>query len=460
MSEGPIAARQRQRYSDLVGKADRPFDVERAAVFSPAAPAQDPAAPKGLYFRWTPLHLVHEYTDWWHESQAHTQTCYIGDWTAISKIRVHGPDALTFLTQVGMNDLSQFESGQVKHHVQLDEDGRVAAEGVLYRAGDDDFVYTGGTGSWTTWRFGLGDWDAQIEDIAAEMYIFEIQGPTSLFVLEAATGEDLRDIAFNRSRMARVAERDVRVLRTGISGELGYELHGPADDAAAVWAAVAEAGAAHGIRQLGTRSQLVAHIEAGIATVGIDYLSSAIVTPGAPTMFPASYPLGSFIPTGIHDYFRYPGELGWGSRGSGRDHDFVGRDALLRLEGGGEPERRLVSLVWNADDVKSLLTSIYDDGPLPDQMEMPRVVGATFDRVVVTGEDVGVATSRTFSPTLGQTISLAVVEHEHAAPGTEVSVVWGRPGTPQRELRAVVSATPLKPDHRRTDVRELRSGAS
>lgn len=48
-----------------------------------------------------------------------------------------------------------------------------------------------------------------------------------------------------------------------------------------------------------------------------------------------------------------------------------------------------------------------------------------------------------------------VIDPEHATPGTEVAVLWGRPGTPQREIRATVAALPFKPDHRRTDVTRL-----
>ena len=36
-----------------------------------------------------------------------------------------------------------------------------------------------------------------------------------------------------------------------------------------------------------------------------------------------------------------------------------------------------------------------------------------------------------------------------------VTVVWGRPGTPQRDIRATVAALPFKPDRRRTDVTRL-----
>lgn len=112
--------RQRARYRALLDLADRPFDLERPAVFSPAA-AQDSANDKGLLFRWTPIHIPYEYTSWVEESLAHVQACYIGDWTPIGKLRVCGSEALTALTHIGMNDLSRFALGHVKHHVQLDE---------------------------------------------------------------------------------------------------------------------------------------------------------------------------------------------------------------------------------------------------------------------------------------------------------------------------------------------------
>jgi hypothetical protein len=52
-------------------------------------------------------------------------------------------------------------------------------------------------------------------------------------------------------------------------------------------------------------------------------------------------------------------------------------------------------------------------------------------------------------------ISLSVMDQAHAAPGTAATVVWGRPGTAQREIRATVTTLPFKPDNRRTDVTAL-----
>lgn len=425
-------------------------------LFSPAVAAQDEANPKGGYGRFAQLLLPLEYTDWVEESLAHVESCYLGDWTSLSKVRVRGRQALEFLSWAGMNDLSRFHIGQIKHHVQLDENGWVASEGVLIRLGDEEFVYTAGSCDWLLWQFGRGTWDAEVADLSADQFIFGVQGPASLFVLEKATGESLRDIGFNRSRPSQVGGIPVRVLRTGISGELGYELHGSANDANEVWTAVLAAGAEFGIRQLGFRSQPVQHIEAGIATNGLDYLPAAVVTPGAPRQFRRGVMGGSFVPTGgVTDYFRKPGELGWGPRRTVAAHDFLGRDALVAEHAAGGPARVLVGLMWNDADVAAVLAALLGGGDVPEQMDMPRRLGPSFDQVLVAGRPVGVSTGRTVSPHLRAMISLCVVEREHSTPGTEAVVVWGRQGTPQREIRATVTALPFKPDHRRTDVTQL-----
>ena len=52
-------------------------------------------------------------------------------------------------------------------------------------------------------------------------------------------------------------------------------------------------------------------------------------------------------------------------------------------------------------------------------------------------------------------ISEGRVEEIPVKPGTEVTVVWGNPGEPQKEIRAMVAPAPYKKDNRRTDVNKL-----
>jgi vanillate/3-O-methylgallate O-demethylase len=52
-------------------------------------------------------------------------------------------------------------------------------------------------------------------------------------------------------------------------------------------------------------------------------------------------------------------------------------------------------------------------------------------------------------------ISLCTIDVEQSEPGTEVTVLWGNPGEPQKEIRATVAPAPYKQDNRRVDLRTL-----
>jgi vanillate/3-O-methylgallate O-demethylase len=443
-----FADRQRQTWEALKANPWGAFIADRPALFSPAASAQDQANGKNTYMRFGPMFLAMEFTGTLAEAKAHRETAYIGDWSPLAKVIVTGPDALRFLSWLGMNDLSKFEIGQIKHHVQLDENGYIAMEGILLRLGDDEFMFTAGSGDWLIYQFSQGTWDAGVVEVTPDRYIFGVQGPKSLEILERLSEGGLRDIAFNRSRPVRLAGVDVRILRTGISGQLGYELHGDANDGNAVWAAVVEAGKDLGLLQLGFTAMSNQHVEAGIATNGLDYLPASIPTPGAPWQFKSGGPTGSFIPTGL----RRPGELGWSARAGSHADDYLGRSAIEAEKAAGGSARTFVGLYWNTDDVIEVQNSLYIGEEILDQMHIPRAVGAAFDVIQVDGRDVGVASGRTYSPSLRRMISFGVIDRASAARGTEVQVLWGRPGTAQRLIRATVTDLPFLPDSRRVDV--------
>lgn len=437
---------------------DRPFYFERPPVFSSAAAAQEGNGACAMMWRFISQWLPWQYTDFVDESLSFHETAYLGDWSSLPKFRVKGPDARKFLSAYTVNNLARFDLGQIKHAIQTNEDGKVVGEGILYKISDEEFRYTGSAAPWLRYWLDAGGWNAEGGIETAEEFVFVIQGPKSLATLEKVTQESLRDIRFNYTRMTNIGGHPVRILRTGITGELGYEIHGPSQIGNEIWEAIHEAGKAFGIRRLGARSMLISHVEGCFPTIGRDYL------PGSSRKMPAGkwYPLdnrgGSYEWSDPRELTRSPFELGWVRQVSLDTHDFMGRDALIAERNAGGPARRLVGLRWNSADVIAVYASLFEPGPIPTQMEMPRMIhryAPDPDKVLKDGRVVGCSTSRAYSTYLRQMISLCVIDKDLTTPGTEVIVVWGVSGSVQREIRATAVELPFKEDKRRIDVSKL-----
>ncbi|MDF2050482.1 glycine cleavage T C-terminal barrel domain-containing protein [Arthrobacter sp. Cr_A7] len=450
MTELNIEAHRAAWKATTEGKA---LYVERPAVFSPAAAAQDASNGSRMLWNWAPIWLPWEYTSWLEEGRSFHDTAYIGDWSGLVKVKIKGPQAFEFLSYVGTNDLSNFGVGRVKHHVQVNENGMIAAQGVLYRVAEDEFWFTGGSAYWTYYMLEEGGWDAKAEVDSADYFLFSVQGPQSLAIMEAVTGSKLGHLRFNQWETFQIAGADVMVLRTGVSGEIGYELHGPSAAGNSVWSTVVEVGTPFGIKQLGVRAQMISHVEAGIATNDRDFVSAAVGTAGQPQINPSarSRISGSFRPKEVSDLHRTPAELGWFSQVSLDTHDFIGREALIKQRDEGGPARRMIGLVWNNQDVVDVYATIFDDEPVAP-MDLPRNLTLSVDHVLQDGKEVGVSTSRVYSPFLRKMISIGHIDVGLAEVGRELTVLWGEPNKPQRQIRATVIELPFKPDLRRVEL--------
>jgi glycine cleavage system aminomethyltransferase T len=437
----------------------RSLYLERPAVFSPAAAAQDAANSSRMLWNWAPIWLPWEYTDWLVEGRSFHDTAYIGDWSGLVKIRFVGPDALAFFNHIGTADLANFAPGRVKHHVQVDENGFVAGQGVLYRVSEEEFWFTGGSAFWSYFALQQGSWDVEAFIDSSEHFLFSVQGPKALTIMEEVVGATLSHLRFNEWEEYPIGQWPVRVLRTGITGEIGYELHGPSAGGNDVWSKVVEIGESHGIKQLGVRAQMISHVEAGIATNDRDFVSAAVGTAGRPQITPSarSKILGSFAPASMSELYRTPAELNWKTQVQLEGHDFVGRDALIAQRDAGGPARRLTGLTWNSDDIKAVYSTLFDEGDIVTPMDLPRNLVLAVDRVLHRGREVGVSTSRVYSPFYKRMISLAHLDIELIEPGTEVTVIWGQAGGPQREVRATVTQLPFKRDIRRSTIVEKES---
>jgi glycine cleavage system aminomethyltransferase T len=408
----------------------------------------------------------YEYSGWIDECESWKKTCFIGDWSPLLKMQVEGPDALAFFESIAVNSFAKVAIGQAKHLIFCNSAGKIMGEGVLMRQSEERVIFTSGPGvAWAFFQFYKGNWNATASNITADQYAFQVQGPAALELMEKVTGESLRDIGFMRFRGSSIGTKEFDILRQGMSGEVGFELHGSSDQAIDVYNTILAAGESYGIRRLGGRAKMVNHVEACFPTPTVDYLPAMFGPDERPFLeslleqMPGFDEIvqtaGSWERSSLEDYARTPIEMGWGKNVK-FDHDFIGR-AALEAEAAA-PRRTMVTLVWNAEDVADVYDSLLRKGDEPyEYMEMPRnLLGLTWvDKVMVGDRLVGTATSRCYSYSFREMLSLATIDLDQATPGTAVEVIWGSPGKRQKRIRATVAPAPYKTDNRRADLAKM-----
>jgi glycine cleavage system aminomethyltransferase T len=284
-----------------------------------------------------------------------------------------------------------------------------------------------------------------------------VQGPTALKLLEKVNGGPLPPIKFFNMGEITIAGRKVRALHHGMSGVPGLELFGPWEEGADIKAAIVAAGEEFGLRQVGSRVYATNTLESGwipcplpAIFTGDDMKAYREWLPAAGYEGTGSLG-GSFYSDNIEDYYLTPYDLGYGTHVK-FDHDFIGRDAVEQHS--LDPKRKKVTLAWDGDDVAEAIGTMFHSGDKAKYIDLPLSNYSTWpnDRIMLDGEMVGVSTFSGYSANESSMLSLAVVDVEHAEPGTEVTLIWGEEGGGSRkpvverhvqtEIRATVSPVP------------------
>ncbi len=331
------------------------------------------------------------------------------DVSHMGEFTVEGPDALALVLRVAVNDASTLEVGQAQYSALCTPEGTIRDDLLVYRTGPDAYLLVVNAANreedWAWISEHVRDaqargMDLRLEDRSDATALLALQGPRAEAVLQpllsadpgpdfpmAPRDPDLATLRYYRFTQARVAGVPALVARTGYTGEDGFELYLPWNEAPRVWEALLEAGAPHGILPAGLGARDSLRLEVGYPLCGNDL---------------------------DREHTALEAGLGWIVK-LGREGDFVGKEALARQKAEGIA-RRLVGL---------------------------RLEGRGFPRpgYPVTdgkGSAVGVVTSGTVSPSLGEGIALAWVPAELAAPGTTLAIQ-----VRDRELPARVERPPF-----------------
>jgi glycine cleavage system aminomethyltransferase T len=410
-----------------------------------------------------------EFTNWRDEQRAWQTTCVLFNQSFhMNDLEVKGPDALKLLSGLGVNSFDGFGVGRAKHFVPCTPDGYVIGDVILFAVAENRFNLVGRAPAlnWITYHAETGGYDVEVEldprsalrtDGRRRSYRFQLQGPNAMQVIEKALGQPPPELRFFHTTEVTIAGKKVQALRHGMVGQPGWELFGPWDDEAAVREALVSAGEEFGLRQSGGRAYSSNTLESGWIPSPLPAVYSGESLRAYREWLPATGYEGSasiggsFVSEDVEDYYFTPWDLGYGLYVK-FDHDFVGREALERMAAG--EHRQKVTLALDDADVTRTIGMMFRKTDRAKFMDWPAAVYSMhqYDDVTVDGETVGVSTWIGYSSNEGKMLTLAVLNAEHAEPGTEVTFVWGEEdgGTSkptvephvQVEIGAVVSPVP------------------
>ncbi len=346
---------------------------------------------------------------------AYRESTGVIDVTPLFKYEVKGPDAAEVLSRIMVRGFAAMKPGTTAYTCWCDDRGKIVDDGTVTRLADDHFFVTAADATLNHFqRVGRGarvTWEDVTHDIAA----LAVQGPTSRALLKACSDAALDDLPFFGSTPARLGDREVRISRTGYTGDLGYEVWMKNADALAVWDAIFDAGRDHGVVATGLDALDVARVEAGFIMLGVDYFSAPRVTIDVRRSTPFEIGLGWTVKTK-------------------RPEPFMGKRALVAEEARG-PDWQLVGLEGDWEE----LCALYESHNLPPSLS-PEVTRANIP-LYQDGEFVGYSTSSVWSPILKRFIAIASVKASVSRIGTALK--WEH--TALYERRTITARVVEKP---------------
>jgi len=301
------------------------------------------------------------------------------DWSTTGEFEIQGPDALSVVQKLIVNDAARMSVNRVLYTTMVNEDGDILSDITVYRLGPEHYLLMTAWGSNAAnerpeyellLKHSRGR-NAVVYDSSPGVGLLALQGPKSRALLGELTGADLDHLEYMWALPAQVAGIRALISRTGYTGELGYEVLVPAEHAHDFWAAVTEAGAKYGLALVGMVAAFSLRIEKGYI-MRFDFAGG-----------------------------RTPYEVGLGWTVKLDKGEFVGRDALARRKAAGFKDR--------------LVTMAIGDGYVPP----------SGDAILKDGVPVGKTTSAAFGYTVGQAITLGYVPVALGEPGVAVEIQDG-----------------------------------
>ena len=295
------------------------------------------------------------------------------DVSHMGEFHLKGKNALALIQKVTSNDGSVLVDGKIQYSCLPNNDGGIVDDLLVYRITEDHYFLVVNASNiekdWN-WISSHNDLGVDMTNVSDELSLLAVQGPKASEALQSLTDIDLAAMEYYTVKIGTFAGiEDVIISATGYTGSGGFEIYMKNKDAEHIWNAVFKAGEKFGIKPIGLAARDTLRLEMGFCLYGNDINDTT-----------------SPIEAG----------LGWITKFT---KDFTNAEALKKQKEEG------VSKKLVAFEVIEKAVPRHD-----------------YEIVNETGENIGVVTSGTMSPSLKKGIGMGYVKTAYAKLGTEIFI--------------------------------------
>lgn len=324
-------------------------------------------------------------------AEHHTVRKNVGvfDVSHMGEFIVRGEEATEFLNYVTTNDVLKLDVGKIQYTCMTNENGGIVDDLLLYKVSPNGYMLVVNASNiekdWN-WLLKHKPENVEMEDISNKVALLAIQGPNAVNVLQPFTNIALTDIQYYTFERGVFADcENVLISATGYTGAGGFEIYFDEKNADKIWQTIFEKSVETGIKPCGLGARDTLRLEMGFCLYGNDLNDTT--TP---------------ISAGLSWITKF-------------NKNFVAKSILEneKLQGS---KRKLVGF------------EMIERG-------IPR-----HDYIVVdaNGNEIGIVTSGTQSPTLEKALGMAYINAEWAKPSSEVFI-----RIRNNDVKAIIVKTPF-----------------
>ena len=346
------------------------------------------------------------------------------DVSPLKKYIVEGKDAQKLLDNIVTRNIEICKIGQVMYTPWCDENGKIIDDGTVQRFSENKFRITSAEPNLEWIESNSTGMDVSIIDDSYSTAALALQGPNSRAILNEISSENINSLKFFWMMDTKLGGIPVSISRTGYTGDLGYEIWMNPDNALAVWDLLIDNGSNFGITPVGLHALDISRIEAGLILLDVDYISSRHAI--------------------IESRKSSPYELGLGWTVKLKKNNFIGKGALCREEN-NRTDWNFVGIEIQWAELEKLYRQVGLPPDLPSKAWRTSV--PLYNKQ---NQQVGYATSGTWSPILKRYIALAHIKSKYARVGAELMFELKIEHL-RKKTKAVVVKTPFfNPERKRS----------